>query len=415
MRNLLKCMILLLVLALAGMALLTAVISASDAPQIAHGTAGFENCLSCHGQTGLKPAPADHAGYTQAVCLGCHSYAAPAAASAPAASAPVAASPDDACLSCHGQPGLSMTLGDGETLSLYVDQSVFDHSVHGNKLLCTDCHTSITGYPHPNVDIAGSREYSLSQYEVCKQCHFEEYTKTLDSAHYKALSQGDLQAPICTDCHGVHNISLPDQPKTKISTTCSKCHADVYTQYAQSVHGEALIEDNNTDVPVCTDCHSVHIIQDPTTATFRIDSVQLCSNCHGNAKLMQKYGISTNVVQSYLQDFHGATVALVGKQNKDIWTSTAVCTDCHGVHDIKAVTDANSSVIKANLLVTCQKCHPDANTNFPSAWLSHYQPSVNQAPMVFLVQWFYKLMIPFILIGLSAHILLDLWRAITNR
>ena len=108
-------------------------------------------------------------------------------------------------------------------------------------------------------------------------------------------------------------------------------------------------------------------------------------------------------------------VALVGKQNKDIWASTAVCTDCHGVHDIKAVTDANSSVIKANLVTTCAKCHPDASTNFPGAWLSHYQPSPTQAPLVFLVQWFYKIMIPFILVGLGAHILMDLWRAITNR
>jgi predicted CXXCH cytochrome family protein len=181
------------------------------------------------------------------------------------------------------------------------------------------------------------------------------------------------------------------------------------------VHGKALIEDNNFDVPVCTDCHPSHTIEDPRTAAFRSQSVDLCSNCHANEKLMSKYNISTNVVQTYLQDFHGATVAVMSKQSKDIWVKTAVCTDCHGVHDIKMVTDAESRVIKANLVSTCAKCHPDASTNFPGAWLSHYEPTLSKAPLVFLVQWFYRIMIPFIIIGLSIHIVIDLWRALTNR
>jgi hypothetical protein len=404
----LRWIILLLTITLVMVALYSVTVLAEDAPKIPHGTAGFETCLNCHGANGLKPAPADHASYTQTMCLGCHSYA-------PLATPQAALSGNAYCLSCHGQPGLSMTLGDGEKLSLYIDANVLNNSVHGNKLLCTDCHTSISGFPHPSLTATSTREFSISQYEVCKKCHFEEYTKTLDGIHYQAFSQGNLQAPLCTDCHGAHDISQPDQPRSKISTTCSKCHPDIYAQYIQSVHGKALLDDNNADVPVCTDCHQAHTIADPTTPAFRIQSVEICSNCHSNAKLMQKYNISTNVVQSYLQDFHGATVALIGKQSKDIWASTAVCTDCHGVHDIKAVTDPNSPVIKANLLATCQKCHPDANANFSGAWLSHYEPSLNKAPMVFLVQWFYRLMIPFILVGLSAHILLDLWRAITNR
>jgi hypothetical protein len=90
----------------------------------------------------------------------------------------------------------------------------------------------------------------------------------------------------------------------------------------------------------------------------------------------------------------------------------AVCTDCHGVHDIQAVNSPSSPVIKANLVTTCQKCHRDATANFPTAWLSHYEPTVNKAPLVFLVRTLYLVMIPFIVVGLLIHVFLDLWRTV---
>ncbi|MBI4304159.1 MAG: cytochrome c3 family protein [Chloroflexi bacterium] len=258
------------------------------------------------------------------------------------------------CQTCHGQRDLSTTLPSGEKLPLYVDPTAFAQSLHG-KLSCTTCHSSIKDYPHPQPEAVSPQQ------------------------------------------------------------SCSQCHQAVSDQYVGSVHGKAIVEQNNTDVPACSDCHSAHAFEDPRTPTFRIKSVELCNSCHGNAQLMRKYDISTNVMQSYLEDFHGATVAVASKQNKDIWVETAVCTDCHGVHDIKAVDDPESPVIKANLVATCAKCHADANTNFPGAWLSHYEPTPTKAPMVFLVKLFYRIMIPFIVLGLSAHVFLDLRRALSKR
>jgi predicted CXXCH cytochrome family protein len=390
----------------------------STIPSIPHGQAGFEKCLDCHASSGVKPQPADHASFSVDSCLSCHTFAAasstPMATPGASLASDTRQSGDDYCLSCHAQKGLSETLGP-DTLSLYVDADTLAASVHGNKLFCADCHTSYSTYPHPKISASSARAFSVAQYELCKQCHFANYTKSLDSVHYQVLAQGTTSAPLCTDCHGAHNVTKPDQPRSKISITCSKCHQDVFNQYVQSVHGQALMEANNYDVPVCTDCHPSHKIEDPRTAVFRNQSVDLCSNCHANAALMKKYAISTNVVQSYLQDFHGATVALMGKQGKDIWTKTAVCTDCHGVHDIKPVSDPESKVIKANLVATCAQCHPDINTNFPGAWLSHYEPSLSKAPLVFATEWFYRIIIPFIIAGLLAHILIDIWRALTNR
>lgn len=379
------------------------VIQASpEAPAITHEISGHESCLTCHGKQGPKPVPASHATFDEASCFSCHHIS----------NAP---SPENNCLSCHGQHDLKMALPSGEILPLYIDAKAFTASIHGNKLLCTDCHTSISGYPHPKREISSRREYSIAQYELCRKCHFDNYTKTLDSIHYKVLSSGGLKAPLCTDCHGAHYVTLPSQPRAKISRTCAKCHQEIYQKYAASVHGRALIEEDNHDVPVCTDCHTAHTIADPRTAAFRLRSVELCSSCHSNKKLMQKYGISTNVVKSYLNDFHGREVALIGEQGKDIWPREAVCTDCHGVHDIQKVNNPDSPVIKANLLNTCRKCHPDATANFPGAWLSHYEPSINKAPLVFFARWFYRILIPFILAGLIVHILIDIWRVVTNR
>jgi len=395
------------------------VAEAQDIPAIPHEITGREKCLLCHSASGAVPVPANHSSYTEGLCLNCH-QAVPAEEAPPpeeGEETPPASTPDNSasCEGCHGQAGLNMTLKNGETLSLYVDSGIFDNSIHGDKLLCTDCHTSISGFPHPQWEIESSREYALSQYELCKQCHFDNYTKTLDSIHYTVLSEGDLQSPICTDCHGAHDVSSPAQPRAKISQTCSQCHGTIYDQYVSSVHGTSLITENNYDVPVCTDCHQSHTIEDPRTASFRIESVELCSKCHSDAALMDKYGISPNVVKTYLNDFHGRTVALVEKQARDIWVEEAVCTDCHGIHDIMKADSPNSPVIKENLVATCGKCHEDVSANFPAAWLSHYEPSITNTPLIFFVRWFYRILIPFILAGLSVHILVDLWRRITNR
>jgi hypothetical protein len=93
----------------------------------------------------------------------------------------------------------------------------------------------------------------------------------------------------------------------------------------------------------------------------------------------------------------------------------AVCTDCHGVHDITRVKSPDSKVLQENLLTTCRKCHPDAKADFPASWMSHYEPSLEKTPLVYLVKVFYQFVIPFMIGGLALQILLHLWRLVVNR
>src|SRR5690606_3598676 len=118
----------------------------------------------------------------------------------------------------------------------------------------------------------------------------------------------------------------------------------IYGAYAESVHGAALLE-GDPNVPVCTDCHGVHGIPDPDTALFRLRSPEICAQCHANEDLMEEYGISTDVFDTYVADFHGTTVAIFEQTAPHQVPNEAVCYDCHGVHNILPTTDENSMVL----------------------------------------------------------------------
>jgi len=92
---------------------------------------------------------------------------------------------------------------------------------------------------------------------------------------------------------------------------------------------------------------------------------------------------------------HGTTVTLFEKQSPDQQTNKPVCFDCHGVHNIARVDDPKRGLeVKANMLATCKKCHPDATVNFPDAWLGHYIPDANKHPIVYFVNLFYNIYDP---------------------
>lgn len=45
---------------------------AETPPAIPHTLQGRENCLTCHGENGIKPFPADHVGRSNGICTTCH-------------------------------------------------------------------------------------------------------------------------------------------------------------------------------------------------------------------------------------------------------------------------------------------------------------------------------------------------------
>jgi len=142
----------------------------------------------------------------------------------------------------------------------------------------------------------------------------------------------------------------------------------------------------------------------------------MCADCHTDHERMDKYGLSTAVLRTYVADFHGSTVTLFERQHPDQVTNKPVCYDCHGVHDIKSARDPEKGLqVKANLLATCRKCHPGATTNFPDAWLSHYVPTRDRNALVYWARQLYNVLIPGVVGGMVLFVASDFVRRRLDR
>jgi len=342
------------------------------------------------------------------------------------------------CLGCH-QKSLSLVFGDGSSMGIQIRGEVIAHSVHGS-LRCVDCHFGFSGSEHPQRSFFNARGMTISHADSCRRCHFDKYTRSLEGIHYAQLSKGNQNAPVCVDCHGAHSVQSGVRDKISSAARCRQCHSEIFDTYAKSVHGtvllkglkaastgpaesngshlpndiQAAITDYSQDVPVCADCHRAHDVLDPHAADFRNRTPEMCGNCHGDKELMTRHGLSTSVVDSYLEDFHGVTLSFYKEQGYSV-RRIAVCTDCHGIHDIARTDGPDSLMVKENLLQRCRNCHPDAQANFPDSWLSHYEPNMQHASLVWLVNLIYDIFIPFMIVGLVLQILLHIWRYAVNR
>lgn len=322
---------------------------------------------------------------------------------------PEAPPESEQCLTCHAGLNSETTFLNGQTRPIQVHQEELNESVHAERS-CVDCHGDYE-FPHEN-EYQSDRDFRLFWTQACERCHSPQSDLANDSVHSEAFTAGNENAAVCQDCHGYHNVH--DLSSAEISRTCGNCHTGVFDLYAESVHGEAVLGDNNTDAPTCINCHGVHNIADPTTNLFRVRSPLLCAQCHANEDLMEEYGISTHVFDTYVSDFHGTTVTLFQNQAPDAEVNKAVCYDCHGVHDIKSPDDPDSRVMQENLVATCQRCHPGATADFASAWMGHYEPSADKYPLVFFVDKFYDFFIPGVLGFMGFVVLTDIGRRLTR-
>ncbi len=330
---------------------------------------------------------------------------------------------NDQCLVCHAEPGLEMTLPSNEVLPLTIDADTLDASAHGvhadEEVRCVDCHNDMSGYPHADFPDVDYRTWQLKMSLVCGNCHEDQALDRQDSVHARLIAAGKFEAASCADCHGSHDVQWADPEKHEVdrmqmAEACGQCHSTILDDYKQSIHGQETMK-GNPDTPTCSNCHPAHKIQDPRSAEFRLKSPELCGDCHADKELMSQYDVSTDVFDTYVSDFHGTTVEIFEATEPGHYTNKAVCSDCHGAHKILPPTDENSSVISANLVKTCQRCHPDANESFTKSWLGHYRPDWKHYPLVTAVQWFYYLVIPAALGFFAIFVSTDAFRTLKNK
>lgn len=282
---------------------------------------------------------------------------------------PAGRAQDDAreCTTCHDQ---------GEKVK---------NSAHAT-VGCAQCHEKHDKYPHP--DKTAKPE--------CGTCHAEIAREHAQSVHGQEIQKGNAGAPDCSVCHGaVHEIARASTAafKKTVPDTCGMCHSEVTQHFQASVHGKA-VANGSEDAPVCTDCHGEHSILRPTNAASTVNPNNIretCGHCHGDVRLMRKFGLPQDRLTSFDASFHG----LAGKSGSQ---TVANCASCHGVHNILPSSDPKSMVSAKNLATTCGKCHPGAGERFAIGTIHIAEGGQEPAPVRY-ARLFYLSVIP-VTIGL---------------
>ena len=239
-----------------------------------------------------------------------------------------------------------------------------------------------------------------------------------ESVHGQAVAGGSEKAAVCTDCHETHAIRPANDPsssiyKSNVPATCAKCHQGEEQQFLKSIHGKEL-RAGNLHSPACTDCHGIHTIRRPEDPRSSVSGENLakntCARCHDSVRMSEEFGIPGRRATTYLASYHGLATEMGSKK-------AANCASCHGVHDILPSSDPNSTINPRHLVETCGKCHPGANENFARAKV-HVDPA--QAADIGskfsrIVRDFYLLMIFATIGGMLAHNLLILRKKLKYR
>lgn len=128
----------------------------------------------------------------------------------------------------------------------------------------------------------------------------------------------------------------------KINEACLQCHGQKSTNGQAPYVDAAKYKESTHGVLACTGCHTNLTVDgknckatDSRALAKEVDNS--CQSCH------------EAVAKEYAQSIHGK-LALQGKD-------TALCSDCHGSHNIRKASDPESTVYGANSIETCSKCH----------------------------------------------------------
>ncbi len=269
------------------------------------------------------------------------------------AAAPAAAPSDDAtCLACHGQKTEARKGAKAPKAPPFVDAARFATSVHaGNG--CTSCHADVDLSAHPGKPVGPV---------VCATCHDKPSATYEASVHGLARKKGDTGAAQCSDCHGMHDIIKVNDPlspvnRDNLGKTCGQCHPEEVDTVRASIHGQAMAN-GVREAPSCVDCHSDHQIESLKSASpTRRFPPRSAAAATAIARMNAKFDLPNNRVPTFFDSYHGMAAKMGSK-------TAANCASCHGYHNVLPASDPKSSVNKANLIATCQKCHANANEKF---------------------------------------------------
>lgn len=332
---------------------------AGGPPNIPHTLQGRDDCLSCHraGSNGAPKVPSDHSGRTSSVCRTCHQVPGEGANNAPLIvptpiSHPPTAANQNSCVTCHSGLG-------GNSAAVVTDWQSSIHSQRG--VSCVDCHggdatkatkeeamSAAAGYIGipKTIDIPGLCASCHAKVDTMRQYDLptDQYAQYQQSVHGKKLALGDWNVATCFTCHDGHGTKAVNDPAAKVyplnvPTLCASCHSDEklmaqygiptnqYELYQASVHGVALLQEQDLRAPTCATCHGTHGAAPPGFT----EVANVCGSCHSAT---QDY---------YLKSAHASNAP-----------GTPKCVTCHGRYDVHQPSEA---MFTGSGTRDCNNCH----------------------------------------------------------
>jgi cytochrome c3-like protein/cytochrome c554/c'-like protein len=172
----------------------------------------------------------------------------------------------------------------------------------------------------------------------------------------------------CLDCHSALEGNL--------QVTADKWATDIH-----KVKGFGCIDCHGGDPTQMDDKLAMNRSKGFLGAPKGLAIVQMCGKCHSDAAFMKKYNPAERVdqVSEYFSSVHG-------KRLKDGDINVATCVSCHGVHEIRLVSDPRARVYPLNVADTCGLCHSNAQLMVPyhikTNQKEEYQKSVHYEALV---------------------------------
>ena len=270
---------------------------------------------------------------------------------------------EDQCYVCHLEED-------------YLPQGFHQDDIHlQHGLSCAGCHGGDPTSSDEEMAMSGEKGFigvpDKSEIpEFCGRCHSEiEFMRQFQpriatdqvlqyytSVHGQRLKTGDDKVAGCSDCHTSHAIFPARDARStvfalNVPNTCNTCHGDSdymsgygipttqYEDFAQSVHGVALLENQDTGAPACNDCHGNHGATPPGVAALS----HVCGECHVNN-------------QSY---FDASPMAAAFEDEQLV-----ACEECHGNHKIDPTHD---DMVGTGEGSTCIECHDEGDKGYTAA------------------------------------------------
>jgi len=257
------------------------------------------------------------------------------------------------CVKCH-------TEGAKAVKAPYFDPNTLENSVH-KELACLDCHADIHRVEHMAGDSPHQRY--PDKVNCTERCHVKgnavgapdisPMDQYKDSVHGLAGQAGIADVATCTDCHGRHNIRSKDDPEStvyraNIPRTCAVCHENMQVVIKHHIHAERPFQEYEQSV------HGRALYRDGL-----IEVAAVCTDCHGVHNI-QAAGTPNlrprrpdtcghchiGIFNVYKESTHG--IAAIQEQNQD----APVCADCHGEHGIGIPAEEKIASI-------CSTCHAE--------------------------------------------------------